>query len=468
MVAKAARFWLVGLALSAVGVAYAADGKALDDAKASYLQTLSEARKQLSAAFDPAIKQVAATGDLNAVKLLMAEKQAFEADQTPPESEAMQAAATAYQTARAAARDKLLAAYDAQIAELTKALKIDEASTLDAEKKAFQETGQLPGAAGAQPDSLPDDPRLTKLKKAKSDYTSKIKSAREALLGTIDKQIKRQSAVGHGDQVKLLEIYRDGFVNDGTLGSTRDVLVRGAAARYERDVRVARQQLDGAYNRTLAQLRLLRANDLIKWVDADRKQWLASTSAPGAAGGMVKLLSKVDLKRDADPPNKWALDGEKLRCTTGGLVPKLYIPYQPPQEYDIQFKFSQPKLRNGLGVILPKPNGQGAFVVLIGGRGGQAAMLGNDNNHPATVEVKNLIVAGKTYRAQVQVRKNSVRLMLNNKRIISHRTDYKDLTVGHWHRPKRAVGVVVFADDPATIEDLQLRPVTGHGKWTVR
>ena len=84
----------------------------------------------------------------------------------------------------------------------------------------------------------------------------------------------------------------------------------------------------------------------------------------------INLLELLDPAKDFKPQNKWAIANGVLRCTEGNFVPKVVFPYQPPEEYDVSFTFAQPGLRNGVGVIMPNPNGGHSFLFWVGGDGG--------------------------------------------------------------------------------------------------
>src|SRR5262249_29215009 len=62
-------------------------------------------------------------------------------------------------------------------------------------------------------------------------------------------------------------------------------------------------------------------------------------------GQTYDLMPLIDLNIDRHGDRKWAaLASGELRCDDGGGVPRLHVPYQPPQEYDFTVVFSQPNL----------------------------------------------------------------------------------------------------------------------------
>ncbi len=118
----------------------------LDKAKAAADASLADARAALLVAFDERIKAVAATGDLDGVKAVTAEKTAFDLRGTPPASPAMKLALGRYNRAVAEVRGRTKLAYDSAIREYTRALKVDQATAVQSELKAFL-AGESAGAA---------------------------------------------------------------------------------------------------------------------------------------------------------------------------------------------------------------------------------------------------------------------------------------------------------------------------------
>jgi hypothetical protein len=137
------RFLLVALVVLLAGSAgpiRAADTDAInaeiDKAKKARQQADVKARAALLAAFDDAIKAVAGTGDLDGVKLLQAEKKAFEASGKVPDVPRLRTAAAEYQKATRAAQAGMEKVYEQGIKDATKALNIDLAEAIRAELKA--------------------------------------------------------------------------------------------------------------------------------------------------------------------------------------------------------------------------------------------------------------------------------------------------------------------------------------------
>lgn len=115
----------------------------LDAARKAYATVTTEARKNLLTAFDDRINDVAATGNLEEVKSVRADKEAFENDGKLPKPPRMIKAVNAYQIAVKNARETMEAAYDGAVRDYTKALDIENAEAVKTESESFRK-GQSP------------------------------------------------------------------------------------------------------------------------------------------------------------------------------------------------------------------------------------------------------------------------------------------------------------------------------------
>jgi hypothetical protein len=150
---------LVVLLAGSSGPIRAADTDAInaeiDKAKKARQQADAKARAALLAAFDDAIKAVAGNGDLDGVKLLQAEKKAFEESGKVPDAPRLRTATAEYQKATKAAQAAMEKVYEQGIKDATKALNIDLAEAIRAELKELTgkspATKTTPGEAEAPP-----------------------------------------------------------------------------------------------------------------------------------------------------------------------------------------------------------------------------------------------------------------------------------------------------------------------------
>jgi hypothetical protein len=131
---------VTGLALALGLIAGGAEepDPALAKARGEYYDTTDKAKAALLGAFASAIKNATAAGNLDAVKALRAEKEAFETGGRLPSSMYMKTPAANYQAALKQAALILEKAYEQSIKDLTKAGKLKQAEDVRAELKSFR------------------------------------------------------------------------------------------------------------------------------------------------------------------------------------------------------------------------------------------------------------------------------------------------------------------------------------------
>lgn len=193
----------------------------------------------------------------------------------------------------------------------------------------------------------------------------------------------------------------------------------------------------------------------------------AETGGVAARGPKtINMLQLIDPDEDFKPKDKWQLAGGALACTDGNFVPKVVFPYQPPEEYDVTYVFAQPRLRNGVGVIMPNPDGKSSFAFFVGGAGGRAIALSNDQNKYRKEFPSAVIHAGVKYSVVVKVRKEGVQALVNGTLVANVPTDFSDLKVGPWHRINDVNKLAICCDDKTVFYGVQVTEVTGEGAMT--
>lgn len=179
---------------------------------------------------------------------------------------------------------------------------------------------------------------------------------------------------------------------------------------------------------------------------------------------MVDLIPLVDPAKDALEDRRWLVKNNVLRCDDGGFVPRLEIPYQPPEEYDFIVTFSQRDLRNGISLIMPKPQGGGSFFWYLGS--GDGSEYGFASNPNIAGQAPGLIQTNTAYTTTVQVRRGSVRALLHGKELINHPTNFADLTCDDWRRIRDTSLLALACDDPTVFHYVRVVEITGKGKRT--
>src|SRR5436190_10215596 len=139
-------------------------GDALATAKAKYATALSSAKANLNKAIDAEIKKSAVGGKLDAVKVLLAAKETFDADGTIPTLPEVASAVTTYVEARRVAGGDLYKVYQQTVKNYTSKLLVAEASAIETEMKKFVET-EKKGAVTAKPKTTGEAPIESKTTK---------------------------------------------------------------------------------------------------------------------------------------------------------------------------------------------------------------------------------------------------------------------------------------------------------------
>jgi len=182
---------------------------------------------------------------------------------------------------------------------------------------------------------------------------------------------------------------------------------------------------------------------------------------PGVAGKTtIDLIPLIDPTRDT-VFGKWKIADNVLHCNDGGLVPRIQVPYQPPEEYDFTVTFSQPGLRNGISLVMPKPGG-GSFFMAVGYR--QGAGFRFSLKDFAAPDMSQPIEVKRCYTATAQIRKDRIRGILDGKVLVDHPTDFRDLGSDQWRHLRDASVLAVACDDPTVFHHVRVTEISGAGK----
>jgi uncharacterized membrane protein len=157
----------------------------------------------------------------------------------------------------------------------------------------------------------------------------------------------------------------------------------------------------------------------------------------------------------------WLVTKDELHCNDGNFVPRVQLPYIPPEEYDFVVTFSQPGLRNGISLVMPNPRG-GSFFWFLGRDNGTG--YGFSTEPFKVSNTPGLIKANTVYTTVVQVRRGGVRGFLDGKELVTLPTDYRNLICDDWRRLRNPKFLGVACDDPTVFHYVRLVETAGHGK----
>jgi hypothetical protein len=174
----------------------------------------------------------------------------------------------------------------------------------------------------------------------------------------------------------------------------------------------------------------------------------------------INLVPLANLHKDV-VHGRWLVANKALHCNDGNFVPRIQFPYRPPAEYDFVVTFWQPGLRNGISLVMPNPNG-GSFFWFLGNENGAGygffASPNKEGRRPGLIKAKSV------HTTIVQVRKGSVRALVDGKELMRLETDFRDLICDHWRRVRNTAFVAVACDDPTVFYHVRIVEVSGKGK----
>ena len=189
------------------------------------------------------------------------------------------------------------------------------------------------------------------------------------------------------------------------------------------------------------------------------------TAAPFIPDGRsIDVIAMLDLQRDR-VHGQWEKRNRELHALTGGLVPRLHIPYLPPAEFDIDMAWTQPDVRNEIWVSITIDEQNISFNVGKGYAGFEE--IDNerftDSDNQSRFELGKL-EPNKKYSLKLQVRKQGLRGFVNGKPVATIKIEPERWSRSIWKRMRYPQVPAFGCDDPTVFHYVRLTPISGAGK----
>lgn len=188
----------------------------------------------------------------------------------------------------------------------------------------------------------------------------------------------------------------------------------------------------------------------------------AGTSAAAVGGNTVNLLPLVDPAKDT-LDGKWAFANNALHCIAPTRNALLALPYDPTDEYDLRLTFIRTEGDGAITILLPSHNKLFDFALDIKGDGRferVANKIARDNPTAAPVVITN----NRRYVLTLQIHKDIIRALLDDKPITQWKTDYKDLShYAIWKVPNDKRLAIGVNNSKVAFLEIQITELAGKG-----
>ena len=291
----------------------------LDKAKAQRTDERAKARAALVQAVDAQIKAAGSAGDLDALKLLTAQKDGFVTAGVLPNLPALKDAVALYTQALRKADGGMVAAYETAIEAYTSKSKAEEAMNVRKERHALLE--------GTNEPASPDAPGLV-LDRAKSDYQKAVDDAKKAYVQAFDAKITAATDAGNLTAVTKLQAAKTAAEADAALPEGfNDPALLTAKSRYGLAVQAANVKLAQAYRDAVRNFTRARSIEKAQAVQAEfdatglgaMPAAGAAASPAGASGDSTTKLVKT-LPAYLAATGAFAIEKDGIRPGKGVIV----------------------------------------------------------------------------------------------------------------------------------------------------
>ncbi|HVT82851.1 MAG TPA: hypothetical protein VHM90_19590 [Phycisphaerae bacterium] len=225
-------------------------------------------------------------------------------------------------------------------------------------------------------------------------------------------------------------------------GSTQTV-VKAHAAEWYKTARVAIQGV------TLARIDARIAGG----------QLSAASGVAAAPVGVLDLAAAIDPAKDSSQ-GTWSRGNEGIRCESSAYA-CLRLSHAVPEEYDLRVAFTRTEGKGAVAVLLAEGKRSFGFALDVSGNARFESVDGKAaKDNPTVVPVA--ISNGERYELTVEVRKDHVRALLDGKELVTHKTDYKDLSrYSVWKLGDNSVCGIGANNARVTFHAVEMVEVTG-------
>ena len=183
----------------------------VQEAKEKYKRAISDGSTAMVGQMDKKIQELADMGNLKGVKLLLAEKKAFEELATLPTSPTFKTEVEAFKALSSKASSELIKAYKEAIKQQTKLLNIDEAEALSKEMEELVILGLPEKLTKSNESGIGYELKIEAAKKnflddiatARAAYEKQLSEAEATLEKVFDDEMKKQSDKGIGKKIQI-------------------------------------------------------------------------------------------------------------------------------------------------------------------------------------------------------------------------------------------------------------------------
>jgi WD40 repeat protein/serine/threonine protein kinase len=245
-----------------------------------------------------------------------------------------------------------------------------------------------------------------------------------------------------------------------------------ALLRQEQEADTEEKRKELAEKRRQADLEAKLAKELADKAEAEfRVSQAYVITGAGMAGDAMKdainLLPMVDPRRNAIL-GTWEVQDAGRLVSDRTPNARVEIPFQLPAEYDFQMVFERWTGSGGVSLILSKGGRQ--FRLELGGEANTRAALeiqapGKSLETPAVKREPVFLRNHAKYTAMVQVRSDGVKVLLNDKELLTWATDFRDIGLDPNWKLRNTLRLGVGSHESEVVfHRLALLEVTGKGR----